>query len=107
MPASKKRAVQPVGLVAQLLAKGLGVKVVDAVLKVKRTPELKNVSVEERQKVLVGAHTVAPADIKGKNILLLDDLYQSGATMNAVATILLQKGGATRVFALALTRTKR
>ena len=108
MPASRRRTVQPVELVAKDLGKLLGVEVVnDAVSKIKDTPQLKNVSVEERQKLLEGAHKVDSAEIKGKNILLLDDLYQSGATMNAVAAILLSKGGAAKVFALALTRTKR
>lgn len=107
MPASKTRTVQPVGLVAQLLAKALGIKVVDAVSKVKDTPELKNVSIEERQKLLEGAYEVDAAVTKGRDLLLLDDLFQSGATMNAVAAILQSKGGAAKVFALALTRTKR
>ena len=107
MPATKKRAVQPVGLVAKLLAQRLGLELLEAVSKVKDTAELKNVSVEERQKLLEGAHKVDPAETKGKNILLLDDLFQSGATMNAVAAILLSKGGASKVYALALTRTKR
>lgn len=107
MPATKKRAVQPVESVAKLLAERLGVELLDAVSKAKETPELKNVSVEERQKLLEGAHKVDSARTKGKNILLLDDLYQSGATMNAVAAILQSKGGAAKVYALALTRTKR
>lgn len=108
MPASKERTVQPVELVAKYLAELLGVEVVeDAVSKVKDTPQLKNVSVDERQKLLAGAHKVAPSRIKGRNILLLDDLFQSGATMNAVAAILRSKGGAAKAYALALTRTKR
>ena len=45
--------------------------------------------------------------IKGRNVLLIDDLFQTGATMNAVAAILRSKGGAAKVYVLALTRTKR
>lgn len=107
MPPSKQRATQPVELIAELLAQQLGVQLLDGVSKVKDTPQLKDVSVEQRQKLLEGVHAVDPAKTKGKKILLLDDLFQSGATMNAVAAILLGAGGASKVYALALTRTKR
>lgn len=108
MPASKRRTVQPVEVVAKHLGELLGAEVVnDAVSKIKDTPQLKNVGVDERKKLLAGAHKVDPTRIKGRNILLLDDLFQSGATMNAVAAILRSKGGAAKVYALALTRTKR
>jgi len=39
-------------------------------------------------------------------VLLFDDLYRSGATMNAIAAALLDEGGAADVFALAITRTR-
>jgi competence protein ComFC len=108
MPASKSRSVQPVHLVAKGLAGLLGLELVDrAVSRNKKTPELKNVDVAERQKVLTDAHQVDPSKIKGRNVLLFDDLFQTGATMNAVAAILRVKGGAAKVYALALTRTKR
>lgn len=108
MPASKRRHVQPVYLVAKALAVRLGLEFAgDAVTRNKQTPELKNVSVAERQKVLAGVHEVDAERVKGRNVLLFDDLFQTGATMNAVAVILRSKGGAARVYALALTRTKR
>ncbi len=108
MPASKRRSVQPVHLVAKALAGRFGLEFVDdAVTRKKQTPELKNVSVAERQKVLAGAHEVDAERVKGRNVLLFDDLFQTGATMNAVAAILRSKGGAAKVYALALTRTKR
>jgi predicted amidophosphoribosyltransferase len=61
---------------------------------------------EQRQKLLAGAHSVDAAKVKGRKVLLFDDLFLSGATMNAVADVLLKKGGASKVFALTLTRTR-
>lgn len=44
--------------------------------------------------------------VEGRKVLLFDDLFRSGATMNAVTDVLLKKGGAPKVFALTLTRTR-
>jgi predicted amidophosphoribosyltransferase len=108
MPASKTRAVQPVHLVAKEIAAQLEIELVDdAVVRNKQVPQLKNVEVSERQKILAGAHEVEAQRIAGRNVLLIDDLFQTGATMNVVAGILTSKGGAAKVYALALTRTKR
>ena len=44
-------------------------------------------------------------DISGKNVLLLDDLYRSGATLT-VATEVLLEAGAKSVVVLTLTKTR-
>jgi len=41
-----------------------------------------------------------------KAVLLFDDLFQSGATMNVAARTLKQQGLVKSVYALALTRTR-
>jgi len=40
-------------------------------------------------------------------VLLFDDLYRSGATLNAVTRVLLEQGEARNVYALTLTMTRR
>jgi predicted amidophosphoribosyltransferase len=45
-------------------------------------------------------------DLEGKRILLIDDLFQSGATMSVVAKTLKEQGRAKAVYAIALTRTR-
>jgi ATP-dependent DNA helicase RecQ len=45
-----------------------------------------------------------PLLVSGKKILLLDDLYDSGATMNQISQILRQ-AGADKIFALVLAKT--
>ena len=60
---------------------------------------------EERRQALIGLYAVDRAATQGKRILLFDDLFRSGATMNAVADLLLGPGGASMVDAFTITRT--
>jgi predicted amidophosphoribosyltransferase len=108
-PTRGDRPHQPVWLVAAALGGLLGAPVCEkAVTKKKDTPQLKDVfDYNERLSLLAGAFGADPRDIRGRRVLLLDDLYRSGATMNAVASVLYDDGGAVDVYALALTRTRR
>ena len=45
--------------------------------------------------------------VRGKRVLLMDDLYRSGATMNAVADVLQGEGEVAEIYAFAFTRTRR
>jgi predicted amidophosphoribosyltransferase len=107
MPPSTARNVQPVAEVANVLGRELNKRVVvDAVTKTRETPGLKSIQDPgERRELLDGAFEVAAAHINGKGVLLLDDLYRSGATANAV-TLALIAAGASRVYFLAATRTR-
>ncbi|MBA4366527.1 MAG: hypothetical protein C0403_02695 [Desulfobacterium sp.] len=49
-------------------------------------------------------HIKNQSDISGKNVLLVDDVYTTGSTVNECAKIL-KKGGASRVDVLTLART--
>ncbi len=57
-------------------------------------------------RALEGAHSVAVSAIRGQRVLLLDDLYRSGATMNAITAALYDQGVVVDVYALAVTRTR-
>jgi predicted amidophosphoribosyltransferase len=106
MPPSSVRSTQPVAEVATALGKRLNKPVViDAVRKIRETPGLKGIhDAGERREFLDGAFEANP-HVKGKGILLLDDLYRSGATANAV-TLALLTAGASPVYFLAATRTR-
>lgn len=108
VPPSTQRAVPPVLLVAQAIAKMGNKPCIDCVKTTREpTKQLKNVTdLEERKKLLDGFYTVDPNITKGKRILLLDDLYRSGATMNAITETLLGQGEAASVVALAITCTR-
>jgi predicted amidophosphoribosyltransferase len=49
---------------------------------------------------------VSDRNIEGETVLLFDDLFQSGATMDVAARTLKGQGMVKSVFALALTRTR-
>jgi hypothetical protein len=77
-----------------------------AVSTIKARPPLKNVALADKLKALDGTIQVSRKEIKGQIVLLVDDLYQSGVTMNYVAMQLLC-GGASKVFGLACEKTCR
>jgi phosphoribosylpyrophosphate synthetase len=56
--------------------------------------------------VLAEAIQAGRGDVRGKSILLVDDLIESGSTLRRTAEVLLKEGGARAVYALVLTRTK-
>ena len=94
--------------IARPLSTTLGVALCDdCLVKIRDTPELKNVyDYEARLNLLENAYLAEAAKLKGKSILLFDDLYRSGATLNALTETAYARGEAANVFVLALTRTR-
>lgn len=107
VPPSTRRAHQPVMLLAKEICGRLGLPLHDCVKRTRHIPQLKNIfDLDERARLLDGLHDVDKSVTSGQKILLFDDLYRSGATMNAITTELLESGEAAEVFALAITRTR-
>ncbi len=108
VPPSTPRKEQPVILLARAIAERVGVPISeDCVWKVRETSQLKNIfDFGERLRLLDGAFDVDLSIAKNKNVLLFDDLYRSGATLNAVTSLLYDQAGANDVLALTLTRTR-
>jgi competence protein ComFC len=106
-PSRKREAYQPVIEIANAVGTRLGKPVdANAVGKIKETPQLKDVyDFAEREKLLQGAFEANGEAVCGKAILLIDDLYRSGATAAVVAQSLLD-GGAAHVCMLAVTKTR-
>ena len=106
-PPSKNRVVQPLFQIADEVGRLLSLPVEKtSVCKIKATPELKNVDHAKRLELLGEAHAIDGDALRGRRVLLLDDLYQSGATLNAIARLLKEAGGVSAVFALVLTRAR-
>lgn len=109
VPPSKARAVQPVFLIAEELSKRIKVPFIrDAILKVKRTPEIKGVfDQKEREALLATAYEYNDKyGLANKNILLLDDLYRSGTTLRVITSILYKNAMVKNVFVITLTKTR-
>lgn len=107
-PASLNRKSQPVVEIARELANRLKLPIYEgAVKKVKPTPQMKNIDDwAERQSLLREAVQAGDADVRGKMVLLVDDLIESGSTLRRAAEVVLTDGSAKAVYALVLTRTK-
>jgi competence protein ComFC len=93
---------------ATLLARpiALSLKVPFSLRILTRTRETRTqvgLTVTERQENLAGAFQVTSKLVKGKNILVVDDVATSGATLNACAKALLD-GGASRIYGFSLAR---
>ncbi|MGA7326480.1 MAG: ComF family protein [Rhodomicrobium sp.] len=97
-------------LLAQGLSKATGVPAaVSALKRVRRTAAQVGLSHEERLANVLRAfavHSPGRNGLKGKNILLIDDVMTTGATANACASVLLDRG-ARRVDVLTIALVAR
>jgi competence protein ComFC len=108
MPPSKaQRNFQPVVEVAGQLAESLGVPLnTTSLVKTSPTQQMKDIGdFTARIAALEGVLRCDTA-LEGKAVLLFDDLFQSGASMNVSARVLKHQGFVRSVYALALTRTR-
>jgi ComF family protein len=92
-------------LLARQVSRAYGIPMNPVLLRrVKETPPQTQLSEEERRRNVRGAFALARGrSVDGKNILLIDDVYTSGATVNECSRTL-KKSGAKRVYVLTLTR---
>jgi competence protein ComFC len=108
VPPSTARAVQPVLVLARGIGAAVGLPVVECIATTRATAQLKGVTdPDERAKMVDGLYAVDPAHTANKRILLFDDLFRSGTTMNAITDVLLKQGNAKSVCALTITKTRR
>jgi competence protein ComFC len=70
--------------------------------------QLKNIDdPEEREKLLRESLSIEGKEaLSGKKILLVDDLYRSGATLRVATELLLEKAKAEKVSVLTMTKTR-
>jgi predicted amidophosphoribosyltransferase len=105
----KSRPFQPVTEIAGALGKHRGVKVLpDFLTKAAGGKQLKNVDdPEEREKLLQESLSIGGKELLvGKKVLLVDDLYRSGATLRVATDLLLKKAKAEKVSVLTMTKTR-
>jgi len=98
----RKRGFNQAGLLAQGVAAELNAPVSDTLEVVRSTRDQVELSAAQRRANVAGAYR-ATGLLRGK-ILLIDDVFTTGATMSACASTLL-RAGAKEVHALSLCRT--
>ena len=104
VPSSTERKVNPVHVFCEALAGKINLKVAPLVVKTRPTqPQKEMKTLAQKRANVAGAFALA-GDVKGKRLLVVDDLFDSGATLEEITRLLL-KGGAARVHVLTLTRT--
>lgn len=89
----RKRGYNQAELIARHLSKLSGIPM-EAVLirRVKKTRPLKGLSNSERQNNLKRAFKIDINDVKLNTIVIIDDIYTTGATIDSMAQVLKEKG---------------
>ena len=103
-----QRGFNQSAIVARELSRQTGIDNNVVLLKrVKRTPSLKGLSLQQRRRVVAGAFKVGDrAAIEGRTVVLVDDVLTTGSTANACAREL-RRAGAARVELISWARVVR
>lgn len=110
-PSDTERAFQPVPAIAAALGAIMQLPVpMDYLMKVKPTTPLKDMSdKQKRSEELADAFGIRDRRFAGVHVLLVDDIFRSGETLNAITTTLALRGnvGQVSVITATITRSRR
>lgn len=99
----RKRGYNQAALLAEAVGSVMGIPVYDdLVLRVKNTVPLKKQNPQERQNNLKKAFIIRQNDVKLDTIILIDDIYTTGSTVDEVATVF-RKHGVRNVYVITLS----
>ncbi len=98
----RKRGYNQAELLAQTIADRWNIEIKkDWVVRVKETAPQKDLEKKARENNMKKAFTIIKNDVELKKILIVDDIYTTGSTVDAVAHIL-KKHGAQKVYFVSL-----
>lgn len=99
----RKRGYNQAALLAREVGRLTGVPVYDRVLeRVKNTVPLKRLNPEERQNNLKKAFLMIRNDVKLKKVIMIDDIYTTGSTIDEAAAAL-KAGGVEKIWFITLS----
>lgn len=100
-----RRGYNQSAAIAQGMSEITGLPVCDCIKCNDRHKEQKRLNADERKKNSVGTFTATiPPQYRGKRILLVDDMFTTGATMTGCALSVLENAPGTRISIFTLTR---
>ena len=89
----RKRGFNQAALVAERMGERLGIPVEEKLLiRVKKTSPQKELNDSARRENLKNAFQLCGNDVKLKRVVLIDDIYTTGSTLDAAAAALLAAG---------------
>ena len=100
----KRRGFNQAEIIAKKVGEMTGSNVLSLLEKTKDTPSQTKLDKEERLKNIMGSFKRKEGIICNSNVLLVDDVWTSGATMKECARVL-KKSGVKRIFGFTLART--
>lgn len=104
VPPTLSRPVDPVSSFASALAQRLGLACLPVLAKVRHTAPQKEMQTLAQKRANVAGAFALKTPVKGKRLLVIDDLFDSGATLEEIYR-LLERSGAAKICVLTLSRT--
>jgi predicted amidophosphoribosyltransferase len=104
-PSNKYRRLQPVVLIAQEIARVFQKELRQDILSSSNSEEIKNLDNNEKYERMQKSISIEGQLDKSKNILVFDDVFDSGSTLIAMVNALIEKEY-TNIFVFTLTKTR-
>ncbi len=104
VPPSQTRETDPVLAFCRFLAGKINLPVQTSLVKTRPTQPQKSLHTLAQKRANVAGAFALRGEAKNRRLLIVDDLFDSGATLDEITRLLLQRGAA-RVHVLTLTRT--
>ena len=107
-PSNLNRVLQPVYKIVEELSKSSSVPFLKDVIYKTNIEELKSITNSAKREALLrdSLKLNSQIDIENKIILLIDDVYRSGATVRAVTDLLYNRAKVKSVYVLTMTKTR-
>lgn len=89
----RRRGYNQAACLAKSVGKCLGIPVLDGLVqRTRNTIPLKNLNPQQRRNNLKNAFKIVPFGVKLERIIIMDDIYTTGSTVDEIAELLLRNG---------------